>query len=176
MVPPRPPPGLYTAVGPGSLPSWFLSALTPALGTPGPPALFWIDAGNGFDAYGGAGAARAAGGDPRRALARIRLARPFNVFQLETMVSRKLPQLWRGEPVVLSDPLGPFHDADLPDEDARKVLPRVLEGMARLPAVWMVLAVLRQELPGRGGVLKAFLKESRRTVLLGPEGRLRRLE
>ena len=75
--------GVYTALGSSALPSWFLAELCPALGRG--LRVCWIDAGNGFDAYGLGRTARALGFDPRRVLANVRLARPFNVFQLETI-------------------------------------------------------------------------------------------
>jgi len=163
-----PPPGLYTAMGSGVLPSWFLRALAPALGAGA--RVIWIDAGNRFDAYGLGRCAQAAGLDAKQALAGVSLARPFNAFQLQTMVTRKLPAFWRGEPVVLSDPLGPLYDEDLPIPDARKVLRAVLGGMREIPALWLVLAVLRPVPEGRGGMLEALARASRASVLLAPQG------
>ena len=106
LVPRRP--GLYLAQGASGLDGWLLSRLLTALAAGASP--FWIDAGNSFDAYGAGYAARALGLPPSELIARVRLARAFNLFQLETMVRVKLPPLWRGEPVVLSDPLPLFHD------------------------------------------------------------------
>jgi len=133
------PPGIYVATGPRSLPSCFLRALCPALKRGA--RLFWLDAGNSFDAYGASRAARALGLDPRAALRQVSIARPFNLFQLETMVRSKLPAKWRGEPVVLSDPLPMLYDEDVPFREARRVFCSVLAGMRALPAAWMVLAV-----------------------------------
>jgi hypothetical protein len=144
-----PPPGIYVATGPGSLTSWFLNALCPALA--GGARLFWIDAGNSFNAYGAGYASRSLGADPRTVLSRISLARPFNLFQLATMVSRKAPALWRGEPIVLSDPFPMLYDEDVPIAEARRVFVSVLEGMRALPAVWMLLVVARRAPPGRDG-------------------------
>ena len=163
-----PPAGIHTAVGPSLLPSWFLRALCPALsrGT----RIFWIDAGNSFDAHGLGREARALGLDPARVLSNVSLARPFNAYQLEAMVRRKLPACWRGEPVVLSDPLAPFFDEDLPDGDARTTLAGVLEGLAGTPAVWLLLAVLRKAPRGREGVLEALKGRSKTVTALTPEG------
>ena len=120
LVPADPPaPGLYLAAGPRLLPSWFLSALLPALGRGG--RVFWIDAGNDFNAYGASYAARSLGFDPKPLLARVSLARPFNLYQLRTMVCGSLPKVWRGEPVVVSDPMGLFYDEDVPAADAKRV-------------------------------------------------------
>ena len=148
MVPvDHPGPGLYVATGPRLLPAWFLSALCPALahGT----RLFWIDAGNSFDAYGAGYAARALGRDPKAVLRQVSLARPFNLFQLETMVCRKLPAQWRGEPVVVADPFPMLYDEDVAIHDARRVLTTVMSGMKALPAIWMILSVERQAPRGR---------------------------
>lgn len=138
----RPLPGVYVATGPNLLPSWFLSALCPALkhGT----RIFWIDAGNRFNAYGASYACRGMGWDPRPVLANINLARPFNLFQLATMVRRKVPAIWRGEPVVVSDLFPLLYDEDVPAAEARRVFADVLDGLNALPAVWMILAVDRQ--------------------------------
>lgn len=156
--------GIYTALGDRLLPSWFLCGLAPALGRG--LRVFWIDAGNSFDAHGLSRTAQAVGLDPRRILSRVRLARPFNVFQLRTMVQSKLPALWRGEPVVLCDPLGPFYDEDLPDAEVGKALDAVCEGMRILPAVWLVLAVLRRRPEGRRDVLEALVRRSDRLARL----------
>jgi len=165
--------GLYTALGPSLLPAWFLQALCPALaqGT----RVFWIDAGNSFDAHGLSRTAQARGLDPRSILPRVNLARPFNVFQLQTMVRSKLPALWKGELVVLSDPLGPFYDEDLPSEEVSKALRGLLEGLRRVPAVWMLLAVIRKRPEGRQDVLQALARESKRLTLLEAHGQARHL-
>lgn len=140
-------PGHYAVSGPRELPSRFLTALCPAL-LRGMKVL-WLDAGNTFNAYGAGYAARFAGADPRAALARVELARPFNLYQLETMVRVKVPERWRGEPIVIADPMPLFYDVDVPESGARRVLARVLEGMMSLPAVWLVLAVEHSAPPGR---------------------------
>lgn len=173
MLPPRPPvdktpseplapllfggrlePGTYVVSGPGDVPGRFLTSLVPAL-LRGACAL-WIDAGNHFNAYGAGYASRWLGADARAALARLRLARAFNLYQLETMVRAKVPASWRGEPVVISDPMPLFYDADVPAPQARRVLQRVLEGMAALPAPWLVLTTDRTAPEGREGWEEAF--------------------
>ncbi|MBI5622670.1 MAG: hypothetical protein HY924_02710 [Elusimicrobia bacterium] len=139
-------PGLYALQGPSEAAPRLLRGL--AQGLAAGLSLFWIDAGNAFDAYGLGSACRAGGLDPRQALSRVRLSRPFNMFQLETVVCQKLPLSWRGEPVVLSDPLALLHDPDAPAGKAARVWERVLAGMRALPAVWLVLAVRRKPPPG----------------------------
>jgi hypothetical protein len=165
--------GLYTALGPSALPSWFLRALCPALARAA--RVFWIDAGNSFDAHGLSRTAQAMGLDPRRVLRRIQLARPFNAYQLQTMVRTKLPALWRGEPVVLCDPLGPFYDEDLPEGDVARALAGLLAGLRALPAAWLMLAVIRKKPEGRADVLRALVRESDRLAWF-EAGALRAIE
>ena len=155
----RPAPGLYVATGPGLLPAWFLSALCPALAHGA--RLFWVDAGNSFNAYGAGYAARALGCDPKAVLRRISLARPFNLFQLETMICRKLPAQWRGEPIVVADPFPMLYDEDVALKDARRVLSNVLRAMMELPAVWMILSVDRRPPRGREPWSRELLAQAR---------------
>jgi len=142
-------PGSYVVSGPRDLPGRFLTALCPALLSGA--RVLWLDAGNSFNAYGLGYASRFFGADSRAALARVDLARPFNLYQLETMVKVKVPERWRGEPIVISDPMPLFYDEDVPAAAARRVLTRVLEGMMALPAVWLVLTVDRKPPEGREG-------------------------
>jgi hypothetical protein len=142
-------PGHYVVSGPRDLPGRFLTTLCPALlsGT----RVLWLDAGNSFNAYGLGYASRFFGANASAALARVDLARPFNLYQLETMVKVKVPERWRGEPIVIADPMPLFYDDDVPVAAARRVLTRVLEGMMSLPAVWLVLTVDREPPAGREG-------------------------
>lgn len=142
-------PGRWTVTGPGDLCGRFLTALCPALAR-GARAL-WLDAGNSFNAPGAAYAARMLGADPRAALARVSVARPFNLYQLETMVKTKVPERWRGEPVVVADPMPLFYDDDVPASAARRVLQRTLEGMLAFPAAWVLVMPDRPAPEGRGG-------------------------
>jgi hypothetical protein len=142
-------PGHYVVSGPRDLTGRFLTALCPALlsGT----RVLWLDAGNSFNAYGLGYASRFFGADARAALANVELARPFNLYQLETMVKVKVPDRWQGEPIVIADPMPLFYDEDVPATAARRVLTRVLEGMMSLNAVWLVLTVDRKPPEGREG-------------------------
>lgn len=142
-------PGHYVVSGPRDLPGRFLTALCPTLLSGA--RVLWLDAGNSFNAYGLGYASRFFGANARAALARVDLARPFNLYQLETMVKVKVPDKWRGEPIVISDPMPLFYDEDVPVAAARRVLTRVLEGMLALPAVWLVLTVERDPPEGREG-------------------------
>jgi hypothetical protein len=142
-------PGHYVVSGSRDLPGRFLTALCPAL--LGGARVLWLDAGNSFNAYGLGYASRFFGASSRAALARVELARPFNLYQLETMVKVKVPERWRGEPIVIADPMPLFYDEDVPIAAARRVFTRVLEGMMSLNAVWLVLAVDREPPEGREG-------------------------
>ena len=142
-------PGHYMVSGPRDLTGRFLTALCPALLSGA--RVLWLDAGNSFNAYGLGYASRFCGADARAALSRVELARPFNLYQLETMVKVKVPQRWRGEPIVIADPMPLFYDEDVPAAAARRVLTRVLEGMLALNAVWLVLTVDRKPPEGREG-------------------------
>ncbi len=142
-------PGRYSVSGPRDLTGRFLTALCPAL-LAGARVL-WLDAGNSFNAYGLGYATRFFGANARAALARVELARPFNLYQLETMVKVKVPERWRGEPIVIADPMPLFYDEDVPVAAARRVLTRVLEGMSAVPAVWLVLTTDREAPAGREG-------------------------
>ena len=169
LVPADPPaPGLYLAAGPRLLPSWFLSALLPALGRGG--RVFWIDAGNDFNAYGASYAARSLGYDPKPLLARVSLARPFNLYQLRTMVCGTLPKAWRGEPVVVSDPMGLFYDEDVPAADAKRVFDGFLRGMKSLAAVWLVLSVERKAPEGRAAWAGELARQAQGAANLRPAG------
>jgi hypothetical protein len=171
LLPGRPAPGIYAALGPRLLPSWFLWALEPALA--GGANVFWLDAGNSYDAYGAGYAARRLGCDPQLILSRVQLARPFNLFQLETMVRGKLPEKWRGEPVVLSDPLPLFYEEDVAEAEARKVLSAVVRGMKALPAVWILLVPDRPAPKGREKWLGELLRQANIVAhLAGPSWHL----
>jgi len=151
---------VHTILGSSWLPSWFLSALSPTLARG--KRVYWIDVGNRFDAYGLSRTTRDLGLDPRKALAGVQLARPFNVYQLETMMRTKLPASWRGEPIILSDPLAPFLDEDLPIEEMERLLPLFLDALHRLPAQWIILGVERKTSPERAIVEAALLDDSDR--------------
>jgi hypothetical protein len=163
-------PGNYFISGPRELPSWFLRAVSAGLARGG--KILWLDAGNGFDAYGVSYFARAAGWDPKDILRRVELARPFNLYQLETMVTKKVPARWRGEPVVIADPMPLFYDEDVPVKEARDVLRRTAAGMERLAAAWIVLAPERKAPEGREGWTEIFARGARGRAVLGAEGEL----
>lgn len=142
-------PGRFVVSGPGDLTGRFLTALCPALLRGA--SVLWLDAGNSFNAYGAGYATRSLGVDARAALSRVSLARPFNLYQLETMVKVKVPERWRGEAIIVADPMPLFYDADVPAAAARRVLTRVLEGIASLRAPWVALLPDRRAPAGREG-------------------------
>jgi hypothetical protein len=135
--------------GPRGLPSACLRALLPALAEG--RGVFWIDAGNSFDAYGLGRAARSAGLDARLALSRVRLSRPFHLHQLQALLSEHLPRAWRGEPVVLSDPLALLFDEGIGRREAAAAFDDILGSISRLKAAWLVVVVERPAPEGREG-------------------------
>lgn len=160
-------PGRYVVSGPGDVPGRFLTSLCPALLRGA--SVLWLDAGNHFNAYGAGYAARWLGADARAALAGVGLARAFNLYQLETMVRTKVPARWRGQPVVIADPMPLFYDDDVPAAAARRVLDKVLEGMASLPAAWLVLTTDRAAPAGREGWEEEFSRGAKgATRFYGP--------
>ncbi|MDE2290721.1 MAG: hypothetical protein KGL53_01455 [Elusimicrobia bacterium] len=138
---------LRTVLGSSWLPAWFLSALCPALERG--LTVRWIDAGNRFDAYGLGRTARDSGADPRRVLKAVRLARPFNAFQLETLLTRGLGEAGACDPVVLADPLALLYDEELPEAEARRAAPRLKRALRALASPCVMLAVARQASPAR---------------------------
>lgn len=157
-------PGIHILRGPRFLPAWTLHELCPHLARGARVA--WIDAGNRFDAYGLAKAALSLGVDPRRILERVQLARPFNAFQLVTMLARKIQPL--GLPVVLSDALGLFNDDELPLEEARRAFQSFLEC---LPGTGLPLLCLLPEhrVPqGRDFFTAEFLTRGKDVLTLEP--------
>jgi len=161
-------PGLYTALGDARLCDSVLRTLTPAF-VDGLSAL-WIDAGRSFDGdllAQAAGTSRAA----KSALSRIRLSIPGDAHALESALCVHLPEVWRGEPIVLADPLLPLSDTRLSEIDARRVFSRMLDAVASIAATWIVLAIPRKGLPERLRMIERLTAVSRQVVLL-ESGRL----
>lgn len=155
---------VHTVVGSSWLPAWFLSALCPALERG--LTVRWIDAGNRFDAYGLGRTARDSGADPKRVLRGVRLARPFNAFQLEAMLGKLPADAGSDSPVVVSDPLALLYDEELPEDEARRLAPRLARALKALPANCVVLNVERQTSPERASLGEAVLAASDRVVSL----------
>ena len=155
---------VHTVVGSSWLPAWFLSALCPALERG--LSVRWIDAGNRFDAYGLGRTARDSGADPRRVLRHVRLARPFNAFQLEAMLGRLGSEAGPEDPVVVSHPPALLYDEELPDEEARRLAPRLARALKALPSHCVVLTVERSTTPERAALGEAVLAASDRVVSL----------
>jgi hypothetical protein len=86
------------------------------------------------------------------------------LYHLETMVKVKVPEKWRGEPVVIADPMPLFYEEDVPAAAARRVFQRVLEGMALLPAPWIVLTQDREAPEGRRGWEEEFSRRAKGTL------------
>lgn len=116
-------------------------------------------------------ALRAQGRDPKRVLSGVRLARPFNAYQMETMARTKLPKLFWGQPIVLSDPLAPLYDEDLPLSEARSALEETLAALTGLPTAILVLLPDRAAPAGREMYLERFLSRARAVSRLAPVSR-----
>ncbi len=152
--------GLHVVHGPRGLSRWALEALCPVLETTWP--LYWVDAANRFDAHALSKRARELGMDPRAVLSRIQLARAFNGFQLAALVkglARRPPH-----PVVLADPLAPFHDEDFPLEDARRAFSGLLLGLADVPGPVLALVTDRPAPSQREDFSPRLLKIARSVI------------
>ncbi|HVE14356.1 MAG TPA: hypothetical protein VNI01_13230 [Elusimicrobiota bacterium] len=146
-------PGLYAAVGGRGLSGWALRALAPALAEG--VAVHWIDAGNRFDERG------------LDFPSRVRLTRPRDAHELESFVCAQLPEIWRGELLVLADPFFPLSDAELPESDAQRVFSRLLQAARAVPAPWLVLAMPRPCPPPRERMMSRLLHSARRVATPG---------
>lgn len=157
-------PGIHILRGPRFLPAWALRELCPHLIRGARVA--WIDAGNRFDAYGLAKAALALGAVPQRVLSRVQLARPFNAFQLVTMLAWKVRAL--GLPVVLSDALGLFYDDELPLEEARRAFQSFLACLPETGGPLLCLLPEHRVTPERNFFTAEFLKRGKDVLTLEP--------
>lgn len=155
-------PGIHILRGPRFLPAWALRELCPHL--VGGARVAWIDAGNRFDAYGLSKTALALGAPPGRVLARVQLARPFNAFQLVTMLARKVRAL--GLPVVLSDALGLFYDDELPLEEARRAFRSFLECLPGMGLPLLCLLPEHRTSPDRDFFTAEFLTRGKDVLTL----------
>ncbi len=164
--------GLHLFIGSRLLPAWTLAALCPLL--TGDNGVFWIEGRHGFDAHALGKMARARGLDPKGVLSRVQLARPFSAFQIEALVTKKLPALAPSRPVILSDPLSLFYDEELPEKDARRTFAGFLDGLKAL-AVPVLGLVVERESPRRK-FLDELLGISRGTARLTEDGPFPRLE
>lgn len=84
----------------------------------------------GFDPHAVARFARLWGADPRALLGRIRVARGFTCHQAAALAGRARPR--RADVLVLSGAGAIFLDEEVPDREARLLLRRFVEALARL--------------------------------------------
>ena len=166
--------GLHLVIGSRLLPAWMLASLCPLL--TGDNSVFWIEGRHGFDAHALGKMARARGMDPRNVLSRVQLARPFSAFQMETLITKKLPAATRPpfRPVILSDPLSLFYDEELPEKDARRTFSGFLDGLKNLSVPVLGLVVERES--PRRRFLDELLKISRGTARLTKDELFPKLE
>lgn len=137
------------------------------------PEVIWIDAGNSFDPYRLAVSARRRGWNPGSVLKSIKVARPFTAFQLHEVIA-KVPRsaspagaapAGAAPPlVIISDLMGLFYDADLPEEDLKRAFRQFQERLAELGRRAVVIGlVLNQPIPAeRKHLLPAVLGLARR--------------
>ena len=155
VVPPAPP-GLHMIMGPTEMQNMVLFSLAKRLeaGT----TIYWIDAGNRFDAYGLGNAARAAQLDERTVLSHVQIARPFTAIQLTAMLANKLPMISPMCPVIIADPMALFYDHEMQEEELNRILRNFIEVVDKLHRPVLALTVYRQVPPGRGGLSRRLLK------------------
>ena len=96
----------------------------------------------------------------------MRLARPFNAFQLEAMLGRLPAEAGPESPVVVSDPLALLYDEELPEDEARRLAPRLARALKALSGHCVVLNVERQAPPERAALGQAVLAASDSVVSL----------
>jgi hypothetical protein len=98
-------------------------------------AVVAVDGGNRFDPYEISKAARALGGDGRKALSRIRVSRAFTCHQMEALLAHRLaPALARfdaGLALVIGLP-ETFTDADVPYMEACRIFRGCLSALHRI--------------------------------------------
>lgn len=155
-------PRVHWVEGPRGLPAWALSELCPHLARGA--SVYWIDAGNRFDAHGLAKTALSQGHDPALVLGRVLLARPFNAYQMVTLLSQKREEI----PVVLSDPWHLFFDEEFPLAEARRAARLFQESLRRVSVPLVCLLPQRACPRDRAGLAAAL----HRDLLRHPGGTL----
>lgn len=107
-----------------------------------------VDGGNRFDPYEIGKAAKALGGDGKEALSRIRVSRAFTCYQMEALLSRRLPEALSRFDARLALVIGlpeTFSDADVTYAEACRVFRNCLSALRRI-----ALSGTRVVLVGRG--------------------------
>jgi hypothetical protein len=170
VTPPPAPPGLHLVAGPREMQGLVLFSLVPRLHDG--LTVYWIDAGNGFDAYGLGRAARAARLDERRVLARVQVARPFTAIQMTAMLAKKIPRLPPACPVILADPMALFYDPEMPEEEVARLFRDFLGVVKTLASPLLTLAVQRDVPETRKTLSKRLLQEAKTVAHFRPAPRL----
>jgi hypothetical protein len=166
IITPPPPAscGLHLVVGASEIQSLVLYALARPLHAGG--RAYWIDAGNAFDAYGLGNVSRAARLDERRVLARLQVARPFTAIQLVGMLTRQLPRIPSGCPVILADPMALFYDHEMPERDVSRIFREFREAVRALTQPLLALAITRPVPEARRHLSTQLVTEARRVAWL----------
>lgn len=156
-LPPPAAPGFHVVVGPREMQSLVLFSLARRLNAG--LRVYWIDAGNWFDAYGLGNAARARQLDDRKVLSRVQLARPFTAIQLTSMLAKQIPLIQPGCPVIVSDPMALFYDHEMPEDEVDRIFRNFLDVVKGLNCPVLALAVERKVPEARKNLSKLLLKE-----------------
>ena len=159
IVTPPPPtaPGFHLVVGPREMQSLVLFSLAWRLSAG--LKVYWIDAGNWFDAYGLGKAARVAQLDERKILSHIQVARPFTAIQLTSMLAKKIPLLPLSCPIIVSDPMALFYDHEMPEDEVNRIFRNFIDVVRGLPCPVLALAVQREVPASRKHLSKQLLIE-----------------
>jgi hypothetical protein len=154
--------GVYIGYGKRNMVDLVLDVLAKKM----PAEVIWIDAGNSFDPYRLSVSVRRRGGDPRRILKAIQVARPFTAFQLHEVLAKvpagPIPPL-----VIISDLMGLFYDSELREEDMLRAFRQFqvrLEELGRR-AVVFGLVLARPVATERKHLLAPILESARRVFV-----------
>jgi hypothetical protein len=127
--------GLLLLYGsPAVLPLGLYAAADRALD--GEPVVY-LDGANAFDPFLISRVARTHGARPQTLLTAIHVARAFTCHQMERLVSDCLAfalDRYRARVAILSGPLESFYDEAVPDEEAARLLQRMIPALHKLSA------------------------------------------
>ncbi|MBI3860119.1 MAG: hypothetical protein HY296_07820 [Thaumarchaeota archaeon] len=108
-------------------------------------AVLFIDGGNRSDPYLFSSFAKQWGLRPKTAMRRVTTCRVFTMYQVADMISKHLVRAledYATKLVVISDLLGTFNEPELDEQEARRLLSAMEEGVGRAKKDAMVLVTL----------------------------------
>lgn len=121
------PGNLYLVLAPRALGRQLMNTFAARLALAG--AIYVLDAGNVFDAYGVARQVRSRSAGMFEALDRLRVARAFTCYQVLALLEQ---QPARREPTLALDLLATFADESVPLAERERLLAQALEHLRRL--------------------------------------------